>query len=891
MTQLLGSNPTGMSNGGSGGFGNLASASLPSLGGDPLTRPTWKRSLQELAASNLAVMGNGSGGSGGSGGGAAAAAVAPPTAAAQMLLGSRTDFGSLLANKKSRPGPQQRQAPQSSPFLSSSSSSSSSASLPGGRVSLEAMRRYRDGMLERILRDKGEQMQQLLGKAVERQIEDDWNEERKWWGEELVGDRNLVDATNDHGNSALAAAAVSRKAGGGRASTAGIHPLGGGAGGAGASAGAGANASRLLIADYRSGGTASGGCDPAAMKEHLDVVREIQPTSDPLWAAERFEQLACTEALFGGGYKNAWMLLRCMLPSLQTPIKGAEGALAFVCKQYQTLIYGHVKSASLSGQDVSALPHTYGAEGSTAETIAAYVKLISGSHASVWEILYYCLRCGDAEAAKDVLHATPAGREQFMEQPFLSDVIGKQSARQGAASCIFENGSPMISSEHRSIILNMHEKTKNLEPDNTHKLSVLALLCGGQLESYPSIEDYLFGRLWFALMDREDPVSRIKEIGASVRKYGPSYFTGDGCGEWNYVLPLMVSQQFETALSYLGQAGGPTGLLQATHLGIVFALARVNVADLGDASSSSRGSSPRDVVTTLLVNYAILSEREPSARVLASLEYLLMIPNTEESNHQVANLIHRSPTDQREGLIGVLDAVGNRKESELDRRLPEHEVCAILDEAAELFKKQVSDRSKAELSAQLFMLGYKHSKLVQLLNEQLSPITLFDEDKRYWTAQSELFYDAYLSKRTKVLDSIEREGKLGLIETNRSLLQLRSFMDAYNQRQFEAAFGIVSRTGLLPFSQDDLNEKSSKFVDLDPILKKEIPSVLTATVECVCELFHRLKSESRGLPAVVVDRLKELQYLARYLFIYAGFVHMPSSCKNDIARMRAHMIL
>ena len=501
------------------------------------------------------------------------------------------------------------------------------------------------------------------------------------------------------------------------------------------------------------------------------------------------------------------------------------------------------------------------------------------------------LRCGDAHAAKDVLDATPAGREEFLEQPYLSVVIGHLSERQGVASCIFEKGSPMISSENRSTILNIHEKTKNLEPNNTHKLSVLALLCGEHLGSYPSIEDYLFGRLWFALMDREDPVSRIEEIGASVRKYGPSYFTADGCGEWNYVLPLIVSQQFETALSYLGQAGGSTGLLQAVHLGIVFALSQVNVVDLGDASSSSRGSSPRVVVTTLLVNYATLSEREPSARVLASLEYLLKIPRTEESNHQVANLVHRSPPDQRQALVGMLDAVGNRKDSELDKRLNQDEVSAILDTAAELFKKQASDRSKIELSANLFMLGYKHSKLVQLLNEQISPINVFDQDKMYWTEQSELFYNAYLSKRTNVLDSIERKGKLDLIETNSSLLQLRSFIDAFTHKKFEAAFGIVSRTGLLPFSQNDLNEKSSKFRDLDPILQRELPTVLSATVECVCELFHRLKSESRGLPPAVLDRLKELQFLARLLFIYGGLVNMPSACKNDIARMRANMIM
>ncbi len=446
-------------------------------------------------------------------------------------------------------------------------------------------------------------------------------------------------------------------------------------------------------------------------------------------------------------------------------------------------------------------------------------------------------------------------------------------------------------SRDRFNILDLYEKTKNLDPNNTHKLSVLALLCGQRLESFSTVEDYLFGCLWLALMDKENPIRQIEVIGASIRKYGPSHFAADGSGEWGYVLPLIASQQFETALSYLAEAGGPTGLMQAAHLGIVFAVAGITVADLGDASSSSRGSANRDIVTALLVNYATQSEREPSARGLASLEYLLKIPNKEESIYQVANLIHRSPSDQIEVLTGVLDAVGNRKNAFLDGRLAEETVSRIIVTAAELFQNQASDRSKIELSAKLFMLGYNHSKLVQLLNEQIASVNVTNGDKKFWMDQSELFYNAYLSKRTNVLDSIEREGKLHLINTNRCLLELRSFFDTYRERKFEDAFGKVARTGLIPMATEELNEKSSKFRDLDPLLKKEFSAVLSATVECLCELFFRLKSESRGLPQVVLDRLKELEYLARYLFLFAGLINMPSSCKNDIARMRANMIV
>ena len=67
---------------------------------------------------------------------------------------------------------------------------------------------------------------------------------------------------------------------------------------------------------------------------------------------------------------------------------------------------------------------------------------------------------------------------------------------------------------------------------------------------------------------------------------------------------------------------------------------------------------------------------------------------------------------------------------------------------------QASDRSKALSSATLFMLGYRHSKVVQLLNEMLSPVDVSNEDKTFWTDQSERFYHSYLSKRSCVRSQV-----------------------------------------------------------------------------------------------------------------------------------------
>lgn len=504
------------------------------------------------------------------------------------------------------------------------------------------------------------------------------------------------------------------------------------------------------------------------------------------------------------------------------------------------------------------------------------------------------LRCGDANAGKLILDESPVGQENFLEQPILYQVLDLLSQRQGRASCIFEVGVPMVPAQDRETLLNFYERAKNVEASNNFKIDVLALLCGQQLSSFSTIEDYLFGRMWLALQDREDPVLRIAEIGASIRKYGPEYFGADESGGWAYALPLIASQQFKTALAYLAGAGGDNALLQAVHLGLVFSLAGVEVADLQHTTTPTptmkRSSSEEsELVNALLVSYSNMLQREPTAGVLVALQYLLKIRSKEKLMQEVASLLFRSP-NQVEAIAGSLNDVGERCNSELDKHLPDQEVSAILGYAADMFRRQASDRGKAELSASLYMRAYRYTMLIQFLNQLISPTNVSDADKEHWATQSQWFYNSYLAKRTLVLESLERGGNMDLVFTNQTLLEFRAFFDRHRRGMIEEAFAIASRTELLPLSQDDLNAKSSKFKDLDPILKEAFPVLLTSAVECLCEMHRRLKSESRGVSPTVEARLKELQFLARILFIFAGLINMPTTCKNDIASLRANMI-
>lgn len=240
------------------------------------------------------------------------------------------------------------------------------------------------------------------------------------------------------------------------------------------------------------------------------------------------------------------------------------------------------------------------------------------------------LRCGDAIAARDAL-TVGAMQEHIPEQGLVQGVITNLAQFQQNASCVWERGNPIPSRRDNAAMVDLYEKTCNLEPDNKYKIGVLALLSGKQLASSETVEDYLFGRIWLALQS-ENPPPEIEMIGASIRKYGSEHFGGvEEGGGWGYALPLLATRQFKTALTYLAEAAGPTGLLQATHLGFVLFIGGIALEDLG------QGPAAGDLVSALLVKYATTIEQDPSLGVSAALEYLLRIPSKDQSHKEVSD--------------------------------------------------------------------------------------------------------------------------------------------------------------------------------------------------------------------------------------------------------------
>ena len=300
-------------------FEELASGSLPTLGGDTL-QPSWSRSLQELVAANQAFIGSNP---------------QQPSASAQVLLGDRTDFGSLVASVDSRPKP-----PKTEAFASIE----------------DTRRKHRDEAIERILQKEREHTQRTLEKALTRQLEEDWTREREWWMKEIVGARNLIDASNS-----LAIRPSSDR----QTETTFQYVSG--------------PSHNLLTDPYGNNGRP---LDTTMVNDHLQLVKMITSTPNLEDILSSFQRIASSD-----GYVIAWQLFSSMIPRLSSPFNGALGSLIHFCKQYQSVIKNRVTSANLAGQNVLTV-NNYGT--GMGGTIAAYARLEFGANTSIWHILYFC---------------------------------------------------------------------------------------------------------------------------------------------------------------------------------------------------------------------------------------------------------------------------------------------------------------------------------------------------------------------------------------------------------------------------------------------------------------------------------------------------------------------
>jgi Nup93/Nic96 len=606
----------------------------------------------------------------------------------------------------------------------------------------------------------------------------------------------------------------------------------------------------------------------------------------------------------GAGYRTAWQLLASLcatgVSSSSTalapdPVGQARAALNNLSVQFLTHMVNRLRGAK-SASTHQRYPNF------TANTAASYVDVslsLDSDVETMWATVYYCLRAGSAVAAQHVLsaHLASAGTGAVVDDAVVRLLKAYADRQGGEADNMWENASSVgagpsgtpLNEDDKLAVQELGSTTSNLFQTGTY-----ALLSGSPLPSddnttgFCNIEDYLTSRLWLAVLDASSPQQKLADLGKAIRDFGPEYFGAHD--PYSYAWPLLVTQQYASALKHLASAGGPMGLLQATHLALVLTgLLEIGVLDLGAGTGADASAS---VLTSLLVKYS-RSVLLPRVGARAALEYLARIPTRTAATKAVSQLL-ASPASNLAELAGTINEQGVREGGAECLNTFGLDVSKVLSVAAEeILEASNVSRESMGRAMMCYMLGRRYAEVLKLLSRCLCPPEEFSTaeygDRVYWVQQASDFRSHYLSKRTHVLQVLERDSPRSIATIN-ALLGLNQFYGKLKAGQRDEGWELLAHSNLLPTSRTDLSTKEASYQTHDQLVQDAFPTLLTTAVANLFQEYQALRS---GLQypggEVARTRIEQVKAQTKLYVLFAGMIGMTGEKMQALSRMEALM--
>jgi len=709
------------------------------------------------------------------------------------------------------------------------------------------------------------------------------------------------------------------------------------------------------------------------------------------------------------GYSNAFSLIRSIVncsASLGLDVSASEtsnnitrdvyvaagvmGSCNFFAQQFASHVKEVVSEAEMHFPSSSTVNN--GGLTSMARDVSAFATIVAGRDVvegtgGVWPRLFYCLRCGDLNAASSILKQFGSGNaggnsmeDMSLVDPAVSNLVSQLAQLQQTQDTMFgdsTNGntrsvqqlqtsllSPSQSlMQFRRQVSDLYERTKtrssqssseSMEQYMYYRAACLAMLGGSESISeavtleksglVETVEDYMYASLWHALHLADDASSSssmgvgsgggvglrkvaeaVARLSVLINQWGPSYFemnedvngkmytsalasvelaaqggTGGGAsgvmshkvprsGGWAYTLPLLVSQQYATALAYLAEAGGGLGLLQATHVGVVMDVAGLSISDFtldNEQRSNNSVSSKLSQQTLLPMLVASYSASLQGLDAGAALKYLVLLSGKGKFvKEQVQRLILE--TRQFEILAGKIEPDGSRSNGALDTYFTKKEVSSLLMDTAH----HAIGVGKPADAAELLVLSGQFGALFSLMNRELASYlnasTQEDFVKRqFWFNAASQFHAIHLAQgRTYVQNTLDKEGNMSLGNTFQLLMNLVVFFDRCREQQWEGAWVLVDELQLIPKVESEMTIKVEAFRALDNCVRQVFHHVVLAAMEALCHLFRTLKQSGAGVSIdqrnTIDQSLNELRTRARLLVTFSRLLNLPSLGDSD----------
>ncbi|XP_037671757.1 nuclear pore complex protein Nup93 isoform X2 [Choloepus didactylus] len=597
---------------------------------------------------------------------------------------------------------------------------------------------------------------------------------------------------------------------------------------------------------------------------------------------------------------DMWTMVKQMTDVLLTPTTDAlksrssmevcmefvRQALAYLEQRYKNYtlvtVFGNLHQAQLGG-----VPGTYQLVRSflNIKLPAPLPGLQDGEVEGhpVWALIYYCMRCGDLQAASQVVNRAQHQLGEF--KTWFQEYMNSKDRRL----------SPAVENK-----LRLHYRRALRNNTDPYKRAVYCIIgrcdvTDNQSEVADKTEDYLWLKLNQVCFDDDGTSSPQDRLTLSqfqkqlLEDYGESHFTVNQ-QPFLYFQVLFLTAQFEAAIAFLFRMERLR--CHAVHVALVLFELKLLLKSSGQ-SAQLLSHEPGDPPCLRRLNFVRLlmlyTRKFESTDPREALQYFYFL--RDEKDSQGENMFLRCVSElvvesrEFDMILGKLENDGSRKPGVIDKFTSDTK--PIINKVASV----AENKGLFEEAAKLYDLAKNADKVLELMNKLLSPvvpqISAPQSNKERLKNMALSIAERYRAQgisANKFVDS-----------TFYLLLDLITFFDEYHSGHIDRAFVIIDRLKLVPLNQESVEERVAAFRNFSDEIRHNLSEVLLATMNILFTQFKRLKGTSPSSASrpqrVIEDRDSQLRSQARALITFAGMIPYRTSGDTNARLVQMEVLM
>jgi len=503
----------------------------------------------------------------------------------------------------------------------------------------------------------------------------------------------------------------------------------------------------------------------------------------------------------------------------------------------------------------------------------------------VWPIIYFCLRCGDADATYQAAEALPPQFSEF--KTILKEYLYSPDGRLH----------PIAEGKIRL----QYRRNIRTSPDPFKRIVYCVIGCCDSSDSHPDVatktDDYLWLKLNQIRFDEQEDSSSEAITLEQLQKllfeeYGEVHFKAYD-QPFVYCQTLFLAGMFEAGIEFLSRIDQCR--CHAIHLAIVLNAAQLLLTpDVIHAQLLS--SDPLDPAPTRRLNYArlitIYTRKFEVTDPREALEYFYLLRHlTSPSGENLfASCVSELVLETREfeTLLGSLNPDGSRKPGAISKfKLDTTEVVSLVAKDAE-------NKGQFEDAATLYDLGENHEKVLEILNNLLVQMVSL-------ASSPQSSRERLQNLARTVAERYKTRGHNGTRTRSSTfylLIDVMYFFDLYHENQHETALDVIQKIKLIPLSTDDVEQKVTSFRQYSDEVRQALPDILLATMNILYVKYKKTKSDVstpvKGLRKMTDkddSHVSLIRQQARALVTFAGLLpyRMPGDTNARLVQLEVMM--